>query len=235
MRVPPVNERVKGAPVSMLRAMFAGIGSVLRTTDKIRGKSEAGPVDPEKVVSDTSAPATAPAAAAETAVAETAVPETAAPESVAAAPTVTEEVAADAAVATATAAAPAPAAAETKPKTAAKPRAAAKPKPATAAPEAAPLAAGGHVRLLPADEVPVAPAEAAPEPAAAAAAAPAAASGAELPLANYDELSVASLRARLRNLSADQLGQLIAYEKDHAAREDVITMFERRIAKLAEG
>jgi hypothetical protein len=62
-----------------------------------------------------------------------------------------------------------------------------------------------------------------------------AAAGAALPLPNYDELTIASLRARLRNLSADQLGELIEYEKAHAARADVISMFERRIAKLAEG
>ncbi len=55
---------------------------------------------------------------------------------------------------------------------------------------------------------------------------------AELPLANYDESTVASLRARLRNLSVEQLTQLIEYEKGHAARADVITMFERRIAKV---
>jgi len=83
---------------------------------------------------------------------------------------------------------------------------------------------------------PVAP-EAEPEAAQAPAAAPvsAAAPAGELPLANYDDLSIASLRARLRNLSAEQLTQLIDYEKGHAARPDVITMFERRIAKLAEG
>jgi hypothetical protein len=56
-----------------------------------------------------------------------------------------------------------------------------------------------------------------------------------LPLANYDALSVASLRARLRNLSVDQLGQLIDYEKAHADRAEVITMFERRITKLNLG
>jgi hypothetical protein len=233
MRVPPVNERVKGAPVSMLRAMFASIGSVLRTTDKVRGKSEPGPVDPEKVVSDTSAPAAAPAAAAETAVAETVAPETAVPETAVPETAVPETAVPETAVPET--AVPENAVPEAKPKPAAKPRAAAKPKPATVAPEAAPLAPGGHVRLLAADEVPAAPAEAAPEPVAAAAAAPEAATGADLPLANYDELSVASLRARLRNLSADQLGQLIAYEKDHAARADVLTMFERRVAKLAEG
>ena len=55
---------------------------------------------------------------------------------------------------------------------------------------------------------------------------------AALPLANYDELSVASLRARLRNLSVEQLTQLIEYEKEHADRADVITMFERRVAKI---
>jgi hypothetical protein len=52
------------------------------------------------------------------------------------------------------------------------------------------------------------------------------------PLPNYDELSIASLRARLRNLDAAQVKQLADYEKTHAARTDVMTMFERRIAKL---
>jgi len=55
------------------------------------------------------------------------------------------------------------------------------------------------------------------------------------PLPNYDELSVASLRARLRNLDAAQVKQLAEYERAHAARADVITMFERRIAKLEAG
>ena len=62
-----------------------------------------------------------------------------------------------------------------------------------------------------------------------------AASTGELPLPNYDDLTIASLRARLRNLSADQLAQLVDYEKSHANRADVVQMFERRIAKLAEG
>ena len=62
---------------------------------------------------------------------------------------------------------------------------------------------------------------AAPEPVAAAA-----------PLPNYDELSVASLRARLRNLDVAQVRELAEYERAHAARADVLTMFERRIAKL---
>jgi hypothetical protein len=53
-----------------------------------------------------------------------------------------------------------------------------------------------------------------------------------VPLPNYDELSIASLRARLRNLDVPQLRQLVEYESAHAGRADVITMFERRIAKL---
>ncbi|MBO0774559.1 MAG: hypothetical protein J2P35_24170, partial [Actinobacteria bacterium] len=64
-----------------------------------------------------------------------------------------------------------------------------------------------------------------PKPAAAAAGAP--------PLPNYDELSVASLRARLRGLTAEQVRGLIGYERAHAARPDVISMFERRLDKLA--
>ena len=68
-----------------------------------------------------------------------------------------------------------------------------------------------------------APAAAGPEPAAAADPAP---------LPNYDELSVPSLRARLRNLDVTQVRQLAEYERAHAARAEVLTMFERRIAKL---
>lgn len=87
---------------------------------------------------------------------------------------------------------------------------------------------------------------AAPEPAAPEAAAteatapeaapePAATEPAALPLANYDDLSIASLRARLRNLSPEQLRALIEYEKAHQGRAEVITMFERRIAKILAG
>jgi hypothetical protein len=56
-----------------------------------------------------------------------------------------------------------------------------------------------------------------------------------LPVPNYAALSVASLRARLRNLDPAQLRVLIDYEKDHDGRPDVLTMFERRIAKLETG
>jgi len=89
--------------------------------------------------------------------------------------------------------------------------------------------AGPDVAEAPAAEAPAAEAPAAETPAAAA---PASAS-ASLPLPSYDDLSVASLRARLRNLTADQVAELAAYEKANAARPEVVAMFERRIAKLA--
>ena len=102
-------------------------------------------------------------------------------------------------------------------KTAADATAAETPKaaPAEKAPQARDLDKTGNVRLLGVD------ASAAPD------AAP--------PLPNYDELSVASLRARLRNLDVAQVRQLADYERAHAARAEVLTMFERRIAKLEAG
>jgi hypothetical protein len=168
MRV-PVNERVKDAPASALRAMFAGLGSLLAVTDKIRPKHAAPEAAAEPEV-----PAAGAAVAVETVAVET----------------VAEPAPAASAGVTAVSEAPAePEAAAASP---AEPAAVAEPA-TSAAPEAAPAA---------------------------------------LPIANYDELSVASLRARLRNLSVEQLAELVAYEKGHAARGDVITMFERRIAKV---
>ncbi len=54
------------------------------------------------------------------------------------------------------------------------------------------------------------------------------------PIPNYDELSVASLRARLRGLDVAQVRVLLSYERSRGSRSDVITMYERRIAKLTE-
>jgi hypothetical protein len=72
------------------------------------------------------------------------------------------------------------------------------------------------------------PESAAPEPAAA----PEPPRAAALPVPGYDGLSIASLRARLRNLDPAQLRVLADYERAGQARADVLTMFERRIAKL---
>jgi hypothetical protein len=95
----------------------------------------------------------------------------------------------------------------------------------------------GNVRLLPAAEK-VRPADA-PAAAASAAVVPGmsdkAASSPALPLANYDELSLASIRARLRGLDVSQLKVLLDYEAANAERPEVLGMFERRIEKLESG
>ena len=93
--------------------------------------------------------------------------------------------------------------------------------PATVSRAAAPEAAAAEA---------LAPATAAEAPAPEASAPVSAAAG--LPVPSYDELSIASLRARLRALDAAQVRDLLDYERAHASRANVITMFERRLAKL---
>jgi hypothetical protein len=171
-----VPQKEKEGPAKMLRAMFAGVGSLLSVVDKVRSKPAAeAPTAPAAATPETSA-------APETVTPETVTPETVTPE------TVTPE----------TSAAPETVTPET-----------------SAAPETVTPATSAAPEISAAPET-----SAAPEAAGA------------LPLANYDELTVASLRARLRNLSVEQLTQLIEYEKGNAARPDVISMFERRIAKV---
>ena len=220
MRVPQVNDRVKEAPAVVLRAVFAGIGQLMSTADKIRNSPAWGqapaapePAAPRPAAQETAAPRTVTPepVVPETAPSESAAPEPPAAEMPAVASVADEPVVPETAV-------PETAVPETVAPARVEPEAAAPEPVAPAVKPGAPVTSGGHVRLLPPDEVP-------------AAAAPAG----DLPVPNYDDLSVASLRARLRNLSADQISQLIDYEKAHAGRADVITMFERRIAKLAEG
>ncbi|MET9629529.1 lipid droplet-associated protein [Lentzea sp. NPDC006480] len=57
---------------------------------------------------------------------------------------------------------------------------------------------------------------------------------AEVPefLPMYDELSIAQLRARLRNLDVAQLEELLSYEKAHEARPEFVGMLNRRIATV---
>jgi hypothetical protein len=114
--------------------------------------------------------------------------------------------------------------------------------------EAAPVAEAPAAEATPAAEVPAASPAAADAPAPGKHAAPteataeapvagkhaAPAEASELPMPNYDELTVPSLRARMRTLTVDQLNSLISYEQSHENRADVIAMFERRIAKLNE-
>lgn len=57
---------------------------------------------------------------------------------------------------------------------------------------------------------------------------------AEVPefLPTYDELSIAQLRARLRNLSVEQLEELLDYEQAHGSRPEFVGMLNRRIATV---
>ncbi|MCC5574331.1 hypothetical protein IMZ11_01575 [Microtetraspora sp. AC03309] len=52
------------------------------------------------------------------------------------------------------------------------------------------------------------------------------------PYPGYAGLTLASLRARMRGKSADQIRDLIAYEKATEDREDVVRMYETRLAKI---
>jgi len=59
-----------------------------------------------------------------------------------------------------------------------------------------------------------------------------AAAQADLLMPGYDGLSLPAIRARLRGLDQAQLRILLACEKSSANRSDIVTLFERRIAKL---
>jgi hypothetical protein len=189
MSVPQIKE----GPASMLRAMFAGFGSLLSVIDKVRAKPAAeAPADAE-----------APAAPTVQAPVETAAPQDTAASKAAAAP---EAVAAETAAEPETSAAPVTVAAET-----------------VAQPETSAAAETVAAETVAAETV------AQPETSAASEA------GSALPLANYDELSVASLRARLRNLSNDDLTLLMTYEKAHQDRPEVVKMFQNRLLKMTTG
>ncbi|MFI0422382.1 hypothetical protein [Spongiactinospora sp. 9N601] len=54
------------------------------------------------------------------------------------------------------------------------------------------------------------------------------------PMPNYAELSMASLRARLRGKSAEEVRALLAYEQATVNRANIIKMYENRLAKIAE-
>jgi len=241
MRVPQVSERIKEAPAQALRGVFAGIGQLLLITDKIKNKGS------HQDVPRARAPQV-PATVTDTAVTSPADHGAAAPAKSAAAKPA--GVAAAAATATAPAqpapAKPTPAKPATAKPAAAKPAAG---KPVTPKPATKPATPRRTAAKAAAAESAASAGEAAPKPpkpqstrdldktgnvrllsdgangSAVAAAAPA-------PLPNYDELSLASLRARLRNLDVTQVRQLADYERAHAARADVLTMFERRIAQL---
>jgi hypothetical protein len=212
MPIPQVNDRIKEAPVVVLRAVFAGIGQLLLTADKVRTRAAEqvwtpdqpagpGPVGPSPSWAAT-ATKTAPATNTKTAPAAKATTK--------AAPTAKATIKS----------APATKAASTK-----KPAPTAKPaSPAKPAPAAKPAAAKAASTTKAASEAKTASAAKA-----ARAAKPA---PAEPPLPGYDDLSLPSLRARLRTLDATAIKAMLDYEKAHARRDEVITMLERRLAKI---
>ena len=256
MPLPPVNDRIKEIPAQTLRAVFAGIGQMLLIADKLRARAV------EQVSGPDAAPAAQPADAAQradatqradaartagaagpgaaTGPAEAAQPVPEAPRRPPRAP-----------------GKPAPGRAQrgAPPAAPQRPRwrsldetgnvrlldegeedlapgtdAAAEPAASPAAePAASPATSSASAAAAPTAAAPTAAAQGVATPDT-----PAAGAGA-LPLANYDQLSLASLRARLRVLDAAQVSLLLDYEKAHESRPDVVTMFERRIAKLNAG
>jgi hypothetical protein len=223
MRIPQqVSERVKEAPAQALRAVFSGIGQVLLVADRIKSRA----AEPDRAPSSPAEPSPQPTATmvrdetkwrsldktgnvrlipgqdTSRAAAAPPVPEVS--------DVVVAEVSEVAKVSEVTGAAEFTEAAEvievaevTEPGEASEATSSVAPEPAAVAERTS-------------TEPPVAPE----------------APVTSLPVPNYDNLTVPSLRARLRNLDTAQLRTLLDYEKAHASRGDVLTMFERRIAKL---
>jgi hypothetical protein len=208
MPIPQVTDRIKEAPAVVLRAVFAGIGQVLMAVDKIRAQMEqaASPAEADQKAPGAAEPAGRPDETSNVTVLRE--------RTTATSTTAPRPAAAPAGTAAARTAAAAPKTATT-PKPAAAPKSATAPKPATAAGQAAPETGSAT------------PAAAKPAP-------PAAAAAQAAPIPGYADLSIASLRARLRGLDADGVRALLAYEKATTHRDDVITMFERRLSKIED-
>ena len=287
MPIPQVNDRIKEAPVVVLRAVFAGIGQLLLTADKVRARAAEQVWTPERAPGPAGQPRhcpvppqprngiahAGPAAASHPATREAAAgPGTAtAPASTAApaakagsglagsvphpAPGADREKATPAAKTTPTAKAtarttPAPKATAKTAKAAPVAKAAkstvdaksaAGAKVATDTPDAkaagaktaSPKAAGAKsTKTTPtAKPGPATKTKAVPAPRAGKAG-PATEAP---PLPGYDDMSLASLRARLRGLDATTIRAMLAYERANARREPVITMLERRLTKITSG
>ncbi|MEU8265704.1 hypothetical protein AB0B89_00950 [Sphaerisporangium sp. NPDC049002] len=114
----------------------------------------------------------------------------------------------------------------------------AEPKPRTRKPraEAGKLAEAVQNGVAPEATTPASAPSAAPSPGDAPAASPAGTTStlAE-PLPGYSSLTMASLRARLRGKSAEQIRSLIEYERQTSARGDIVQMYAKRLAKLEAG
>jgi hypothetical protein len=250
MRIPQVTgrittDRIKEAPAQALRAVFAGIGQLLVVADRIRkqgnDRAEAGQrggdPDRETAGEDASAPDSPTQASPAQTTPGGASPGPASPVKARRSLDQTGNVrllSADDLADDLPVPPPAPPPAEPATDTTPADVVAADVLPVDVTPADVTPADVTPADVTPAD---VTPADLAPADASAADASGAgtedAAGEAALPVPNYDSLTLPSLRARLRSLDADQLRMLIEYERTHAARADVVAMFERRIAKLA--
>jgi hypothetical protein len=203
MPIPQVNDRIKEAPAVMLRAVFAGVGQLLLAADKVRARAAGTGWPPERTTPEGQSRAQSRWHTLEDTRSSTV-------------PLVRERaISHDHSAVRLPAASPGSdtaARAATEKHAAATPSAEPAGEPATAA-EASPAAPGEP----PVSGEPVVSGEPAAD-------AP--------PLPGYDGLSLPSLRAKLRVLDAATLEALLGYEKAHAKRDDVITMFERRLAKI---
>ena len=214
MRFPQVGDRVKEAPAHALRAMFAGIGQMLLVADRMRNR----PADPE---TGQPAGAESPTRANQAAAGQLRFPllpaasndgsrwrsldETGNVRILPVEYQASQPVAPAAAQAERTGPVPAKLA----------------------------LADPGTTGPVATGPVPAELALAEPPPAESAR--PGIPGPVELPVPNYDSLSLASLRARLRNLDSAQILLLLGYEKANAARPAVLAMYERRVSKLRAG
>ncbi|GGO74688.1 hypothetical protein [Nocardioides deserti] len=57
----------------------------------------------------------------------------------------------------------------------------------------------------------------------------------QLPLPDYDHLPVGSLEGRIRSLDGAGLEALLAYERDHANRVQVVQLLENRLEAVQGG
>ncbi|WP_277207946.1 hypothetical protein [Isoptericola croceus] len=57
----------------------------------------------------------------------------------------------------------------------------------------------------------------------------------DLPLPDYDHLPVGTLAHRVRQLDADGLEKVLAYERAHGQRQPVLTVLEQRLEELRDG
>ena len=210
MPIPQVNDRIKEAPAVMLRAVFAGVGQLLLAADKVRARAAGTGWPPDRATPKGQSRAQSRW-------------HTLDDTRSGAVPLARERaISHDHSAVRPSAAGPG----SDKAGRTATQEGVARATPAEPASEPAP-AAQSATSAAPAAEVAPDEPTVGSEPAANSEPAPD-----TPPLPGYDDLSLPSLRAKLRVLDAPTLEALLAYEKAHAKRDDVITMFERRLTKI---